>query len=437
MFILLFLAGSVRNATAQQTRSFHEVDSLTFALYEQQQWKELVKAGRQAVNLGHDYFFMRMRTGIAYFMLQQYRAAAPEFEKALEYNTISQVAYDYLRLSYLWGGLETEAVGLERRFSSLALNSENLSQIIREITLYSGTSFSGGPAALSEIDLDGLANLYGEGTANGNFVFVHAGLKVVHSPPYIYQLGFTHIRLARHQRFVMDGADTLENKYTLKQNQVFLNMPFRLAKGWHITPALNLINVSEQPLLVSYDTIIQKYNSRKTDRFTSKYILSLRAVKETPFFNVGLAAGNSNMNDANQWQGTFLAGVYPFANLNLYGLARVAALAENNEVNWHFRLIAGSKVNSRLWLQGSHHFGHLKNAHDENGLLLFNNSGEIISRTTATAFFLIDAKLTLQLDYSFVKQQDQYIEYLNTSSFILNSFKYNNHHIMGGLKWKL
>jgi tetratricopeptide (TPR) repeat protein len=432
--ILLFALLPVHTIMAQHTMSFHYADSLTFRLYEQQQWAELSRAGNKAIDEGHDYYYLRMRTGIAHFMLQHYRTAASEFEKALWHNSGSQYAYDYLHLCYTWGGLETEALALEKRFENLAKNTGKTAKIIREVSIFSGASVSGSPDKLQDINL---GEIYGEVTGNGNLWFIHAGAKVSPASPYFFYLGYTQMQLSKLQRVVMNGIDTLDHDFRLKQNQIFFNMPLHLAKGWHITPAVSLINVSEQPMIVSYDTIGLKYQFRKTDISLKNYLMSLRIIKEMPYFNLGLAAAHSNLNHANQWQGTLLAGLYPFANLNLYGLARIAALAENDEVNWHFRLIAGSRVHSWLWLQGSHHFGHLINAHEDNGLLVFNTSAEVVSRSTATAFFLINEKLTLQIDYSFVKQQDHYIEYSDTSNYLLNSFKYNNHHIMGGLKWKL
>ena len=156
-----------------------------------------------------------------------------------------------------------------------------------------------------------------------------------------------------------------------------------------------------------------------------------------PRYNMGFAVAGSNLNNKNQFQGTLIAGVYPFANLNQYVLARISFLSEDDEINRHYKVITGSKIFSRLWIQGSYHTGELKNAHDENGLLVYNSSGKITSRATFTAFILLSNKLTLQFDYSLTKQEDSYLQYTTYTKYVWKAVNYNNHHIIGGLKWKL
>jgi hypothetical protein len=90
-----------------------------------------------------------------------------------------------------------------------------------------------------------------------------------------------------------------------------------------------------------------------------------------PYFDLGAMAGISNLNNENQRQGSFILYLYPFANLDLYSYTRISTLNASEEFRWHFRQTLGGKVLSKLWLQGSYHWGDLKNTHDENGLLAF------------------------------------------------------------------
>lgn len=441
--LLMLVAISIfPKLNAQESLSYPAVDSITYALYEEGNWHELIRQGNTAIEKGFDYHYMRMRVGIAYFMLHRYRTAATHFEKALGQNSLSQVAYNYLKLCYQWGGLETEAAALNRRYLTLAANQKASIPVLKGVSLFSGVSFSGSDDKISNLDLDGKENIYGEIIASGDAFIAHAGLNIAPASNLNWYAGYTLLRIEKHQRAMMQNwatntTDTLDHRYTLNQSQFFLNAPLRLAKSWNLSPGLTLVRTKEQPYAISYDSLSGKYDSILRETSTGSYLVSLRAVKEMPTFNLGVAVGNSNLNNQTQWQGTLMTGWYPFANLNQYLLLRASALLDGGEMKTHYKAVAGSKVLNKLWIQGSVHTGNLKNAHDENGLLIYNTSGKIISRATASAFILLSPKLTLQLDYSFTKQQDNYIRYVDKDNYFEKTVQYNNHNLMGGLKWKL
>jgi hypothetical protein len=235
----------------------------------------------------------------------------------------------------------------------------------------------------------------------------------------------------------MEGADSMNNRYNLIQHQFHANLPLRIAKGWQIIPAFTILNFRDKPLIIGYDTVNYEYLIRQVDTTITNYIVSLKLLKSMPYYDVGAMAGNSNLNNKDQWQGTFILNLYPFANLDLYSYSRISTLKAPEEYRWHFRQTLGGKVLPKLWLQGSYQWGDLTNAYDENGLLVFNTSAEISSRLSAAAFILITEKLTLQLEYTFTKQQDTYIEFIDYNTFITQPVNYNNHNFMGGLTWKL
>ncbi|WP_367328915.1 hypothetical protein, partial [Lentimicrobium sp.] len=63
-----------------------DYEALTYRLYAEQKWDSLLTTGEQAINEGWDYFYIRLRTGIAAFELQRYARAARHLEKAREFN---------------------------------------------------------------------------------------------------------------------------------------------------------------------------------------------------------------------------------------------------------------------------------------------------------------------------------------------------------------
>lgn len=442
LLLLVSLLFAFSELCAQEAISFREIDSITYTLYEQGGWNELTRQGNAAIAIGYDYYYMRMRVGIAYFMLQRYRIAAGHFEKAVGQNSLSQSAFDYLKLCYQWGGMEAESAALNKRYGSLVSNKKTPVPFLKGVSLYSGVSFSGSDDKIAALDLIGEANIYGEIIASGDASLFHAGLNLAPIENLNWYAGYTLLRIERHQRAMMQNwsdnrTDTLDYRYDLSQSQFFLNAPLRLSQGLSLSPGLALVRTKEQPYAISYDSLTFRYDSILRDTSSSSYVVSLRLLKEMPTFNVGAAVANSSLNNQTQWQGTLLAGWYPFANLNQYLLLRASLMLDEGETKTHIKAIAGSKVINKLWIQGSIHAGNLKNAHDENGLLIYNTSGKILTRSTVSAIILLSSKFTLQFDYIFTKQEDNYLQYIDNKLFVWKPVQYNNHNLMGGLKWKL
>jgi len=68
----------------------------TYQLYNEENWYQLTEVGQEAVKNGLDYFYLRIRMGIAYFHLKNYRKAATHLEKALDFNGADASALEYL-----------------------------------------------------------------------------------------------------------------------------------------------------------------------------------------------------------------------------------------------------------------------------------------------------------------------------------------------------
>ena len=436
IFALIFIVtGS--HLSAQEKLDFKTADSLTYHFYETGNWQKLIETGKSAIQQGQNYYFLRMRIGIAYYMLGHYRAAAVHFEKALEFYSNDNMALSYLQQCYELGGMNTEAAYLNKRFPVALEGSAKSKLFFRDLFLLSGVSLSGNDNNMQDLDIAGTAGIYGEANLSGNMIINHAGANISPRPDLFWYVGYSNIRLDKHQRIVGSGIDTINNKYTLRQNQLYVSFPIRAAKGWQIIPAMNLISISDHAILMSYDTLAQEYSSQTGTAIPLNYVFALKVMKDMPYLSLGSSFGYSRLNFNDQLQLSFDFNVFPFANLNLYSFSRIATNYENGQIHNHFKQTLGGRITDWLWLQGSYHGGEMRNAHDENGLLVFNTTGLINSRSSATIYFLIGNKITFRVEYSFIQQQDEYLEYTDYNNYTLNPLQYNNHQILGGIKWKL
>ena len=99
-------------SSAQDDRNIHfsYVDSVTYSQYLQKDWKSLDKTSRQAFRQGIDYYYLRMRAGIAMYERQKYMQAAGQFRKALALNEIDPVAMEYLYYALAFSGRKHDAL---------------------------------------------------------------------------------------------------------------------------------------------------------------------------------------------------------------------------------------------------------------------------------------------------------------------------------------
>jgi len=53
---------------AQDTLTFAKVEAQSYSLYTQKNWDELIRLGKMALSRGIDYYYLRYRMGVAYYM---------------------------------------------------------------------------------------------------------------------------------------------------------------------------------------------------------------------------------------------------------------------------------------------------------------------------------------------------------------------------------
>ena len=436
-FFALIASAVILPVSAQEKMSFRVADSLSYHHYESGNWNELVRTGNEAIRQGHDYYYLRMRTGIAYYMLGHFRAAATHFGKALDFNHADRTAIEYLQSSYLLGGMNAEAAYLNKRFPGIIESPGLSSKVFSNLFLLSGISLSGSEGKLQGLNIAGKEGIYGEVNLSGDMLINQAGFNYSPQPHWLWYAGYSNIRLERYQRIVAGGMDTVNHTYTLKQHAFYANFPIRPATGWQIIPALHLMLIRDNAILMHFDNVAQEYMQQTGAAPSLHYVFSCKILKEMPYLSLGPAFGYSRLNENEQLQLSFDMNVYPFANLNLYTFSGFVTTYENGRLYPHFKQVIGGRVTNWLWLQGGFQGGEIRNAHHENGLLVFNMAGRIRTRSSATVYIPGGEKFNFSLEYNFIQQQDDYLEYTDNVNYTLNPVQYNNHQILGGIKWKL
>ncbi len=115
IFLLLYLPTLAK--TQQLTESY--VDSLSYAYYNQYAYVELKQLGKESLQKGIDFFYLRTRLGIVTFKEGNYEASCHHFELAENMFPGEVIVLEYLYWSYVYTGQNDKANALFEKYQSL------------------------------------------------------------------------------------------------------------------------------------------------------------------------------------------------------------------------------------------------------------------------------------------------------------------------------
>jgi hypothetical protein len=202
----------------QDTLNSSKVEQRSYQLYENKKWADLETFGKTSIAAGFDYYYLRMRIGIAFYEEGKYIPAQKHFEAALKYNADDVVALEYLYYCYIYTARYEEARWISRCFPkplARKLKTDTLSSVGYMIV-------EGG------IKSSDSSNLYKNG------VYFHAGLG-----HYVAN------------RFSLFHAVTYFEQGTYQghgsQFQYYLRANVPLKKNWLISPAFQYMGKTFTP----------------------------------------------------------------------------------------------------------------------------------------------------------------------------------------------
>ena len=348
LFALSLLLGSELRA---QVRDFSWYDNATFQLYEQKQWKALSETGRQALQSGYDYYYLRMRLGIAEYERERYRAAARHFRKALAFNQLDPTAREMRYYSLLYGGQYGEA-----RQVGGTLRPEGRSPFLQILAWEAEAGLRNGPGT------NPIGNLY---YANTGFIHSIGGrLAFTHR----YQFLVQYLRVAQEVGTPDEpghgngnnGSSSKDqiSEPTVTQQEYYLGGTLAIGGGWQV-------GAGWHPLWVT-DTISRYYNMASA--------LSIR--KDWTFLQLSATLGWNRLNAHEDLQYEFYATIYPLANTKLFytGGGMVKSHPGENIDGPGFLVTQqiGFKVFKNTWLTGRYDFGEIDNFTEGTAGIIYN-----------------------------------------------------------------
>lgn len=488
-FILLF-SFVCFTFLAEAGNDFNSVDGITFRLYQEKKWDSLIVVGKNALKENIDYYFLRMRLGIAYYSKTKYFPAAEHFRKATEFNSSDPSAWEYLYSSYLLANRSNEAMAIVRKMPiEIQDKFKADKKFVEMISFEGGPTFSSDNKRQTDLDIRSQPGPYGEKDLYGNSYYGQIGMVLNLSNKMNLKIAYNYLNFSKTKYFqynqfenILDStvnywygfsryynfSPTIHSAaypYNVKQQELHLESDIVLGKGFRIEPAVHFIKVNYNNIRLRYsrtsviDTLfydsitpaivrdtVQKenYSVIQSDTSFINYVISLGISKDFSVFNIRLNGSFSNLNHKKQIQAGGSFSFFPLGNLDLYGTSSVTGFFQGKNSRLILGQTIGGRVLKKIWLEGNVIYGDLTNANIANGSIVYNIADKIDYRLGGNLLWLVSNHVEISLVYQYFQKESSTLYYIfdkpppdtHTISQVQYA-KYHTNSIIIGIKWKL
>jgi len=444
--IIGFLSLILQHTAGQETYDFNRYNSETYRLYLEEKWDSLVRLGKAALNKEIDYYYLRMRLGIAYYHKKNFRVAAIHFKRALEMNHQDPAATEYLYYARVMAGQEAQAGAMRKQFRgelAMRLPAEKGRFFKRTGAeyLYAFSDFTkpddipgdfyGLPAgALTvPIHISNLA-LYLENQ-------ITPGISLNHAYSYLTKDNYYYINDGAGVFYIMDRQHVVQHQY-------YFSPHFTTGSGLTLMPMLHLVSAYYQGIVASGGGGYMGGAGMTTVGYVNDTDLAggMTLVKNWRRTDLSAGASYANLNHVHQFQGRLGVTWYPLGNLNLYAGAGLSGQREWSEpgsvTRWIPDIKAGLALAEKVWIEAEVLIGEMRNFLEGNGSVVYNGYSDIIDRK-ARLSILIPVTRKGSLIYLGSRWSSGYNAFIPDDSLLPGKEHFFDIQILsiyGGISWK-
>ncbi len=364
--------------TAQAT--FQYYDSLTYAQYQGKEYRHLLVTGNEALKAGYDYYYLRMRVGIAAYELEKFDQAVRHFSVAGDFSMDTSVA-EYIYYSLLRAGrMDEMRLFYCEHVKYLPDIQENCVKAISGVYMEGGYKFSSGD--IPEV---------------GDIAFSHFGFYHTISPRLEIYQGYTWIKQKLFDsEWIRRGGmgpgpggpvdSEIINDISIIQNEYYINLTYHPGhSGITISPAIH------------YQGIKGGVNN---------YALAMQMAQRIRGIKWRLSLAVSEINELNQQLYSVGATFYPIGDMSLFVDAEVNAQIESGKTRMVYNTKAGIKVFPSVWLEGNYGWGDMVNYADMHAFYLYNLSDVIKYRSGVSLSGQLRKKHILRTGFLYEKKMN-------------------------------
>ncbi len=435
--ILILVLWYVATANAQKIPlSYKQVDSTTYALYLKQDWKSVLEMGKKSQKEGIDFYYLKVRMGIAYFKEGKMLNAIKLLEEAHAVNTYDSTVQEYLYWAYRYSGLI-----LESHLFYTKMSKEVKDKIQLDLPVISVVDF--GMLATSNSDFDKMLD--------GNDNTTNNDVRYFPEKYQLYSLGLNHpfsnsvnfyhrisiMPIASVQQENLSGEIT-NISFNGNETRYYADVTFALGNRWYFDTYLNLIfgkydDVSSDSQTNSNSPGRNSSSSTSSSIKYTDYVFGGSLSKASYVIRNTVNVSISNLNGFNQFQGGYTVALYPLGNTLLVPFGSIQFQNENSNSNMVYT--GGVSINTpNFSITGYGNTGELNNFVANNASLIYNQLATPLSEFGLT-MTVITKNIDINIGYSFMKMEDNFVS--ENTSIVPRTYSFNQQNIIGGIVWKL
>lgn len=434
--ILLMLAAF--GARAQEKLSIAGADSRSYQLYLDGKWSELIAYSAEVRRQGIDFFYLQVRTGIAYYNQRKYQKAAHWFLKAWEVDRSFDWLQEYVYYSLVYSGQKQEAAKIACDFSDdMKKQIGWKKQAVTRLAYEGGLSMNSDFEQLKKNNYKnevGLGADYGEGYFLKNYHFQSVDLNHRVSPTLSLNHNLTYIGVNRQA--LVDWGSQTSSEIKINQFNYYINPVWVIGRTLNLSPSLNVISGSGDVYAGRLTSNSEKAFSLSTARYTDA-VFSTSIWFGITNFSPGVELNAGRINDSEFAQASAWVTLYPFSNTNFYFTPKVYFKTTSGfeGFGWNAFGISGGAQAGKVHFYGHYLVGEMENFVEAGGYLVSNFTGKTSQKIMGSVYFPIGKKYQMVFRYINQDMTEKYQVYTGGIKSKSLDYTYTKHTITGGISW--
>ncbi len=434
--VCIVLLWFVSTANAQKSSlSIKYVDSTTYALYLRQDWKQIIALGKQSRTEDVDFYYLKVRMGIAYFKENKMLSAIKYLEEAYTINAYDTVVQEYLYWAYRYSGMV-----LESRLFYDKMAKDLKDEIKLDLPFVTDVNFN--MLATSNLDFDDM--LQSDITSENN------DIRFIPKNYQLFSFGLSHplsksINLF-HQFSVMpitsvqqENVDGVLQNATYKGNEsrYYADVTFALGNRWYLDTYMNIIfgkydNLNAETTTGSVGNGPGGITSSSSSEITyTDVVFGGSLTKASYFIRNSVNMSVSNLNGINQFQAGYSMSLYPLGSTLLVPFGSIQYQNQDPDTNVVFT--GGLSVTiDKIVMTGFGTVGEMNNFIANNGAIIYNQFATALNEYGGS-FTYLGKNIVIKAGYTFMEMEANYFDdYFNLTS---KTFGFNQQNITAGIIW--
>lgn len=466
---------------AQPVSFNHNPDSLSWTMYQQARWDELLDLGKRLTKNGIDYYYLRMRLAVAAIEKGYYDDAVVHLQKALRFNPHDAQARKLLALALQYNLMPAEAGSMYAKlpkefrdqtfvkpgFTPLAFHAD-IAQTVTDLRLSNDFQQLAGPSAI-----------YGSASGLSESGFTDVGLWMQLKPGWLlyggvqtmqhrFETNYAFISPKRsidkiafegnfkHYYYRVDSLPLVfDASAAVKQNTFHVQLRHAPTHRFQLLVAGNLGKVSgEYPysyldVLVFRDTAridlntglttlhtteVQAVKIGYTSWKTTDWRIALGGMVHNGRVSMMVGAHRGQVNNVHllQIQAGYLWRLR--ANARTWQQSEVFVLQSDKLWRSAMKISAGHWFNLKTGVSFTFMKGHLNGMSDQWGYLTFNHRDNVNMFAETSLMQNLFSRLYISLRYRFAQTQLN-IEQFTENQIVTKKDRLSSHGFIGGLVW--